>query len=126
MIDFFVLSCAKSNNGTRHIGYFLPKVEVQDHGIMIYSRNSFDQPVKNNVRTYGNIRKFGAGLGDDCTAGCLLDCLYFKENYKLNAIERKQQAPGADPKSIQQINFTRYIERDQANDVLVEEMKEVL
>ena len=44
----------------------------------------------------------------------------------MNAIERKQQAPGADPKSIQQINFTRYIERDQANDVLVEEMKEVL
>ena len=30
--------------------------------------------------TYGNISKFAAGEGDDCTAGCLLDYNYFKNH----------------------------------------------
>ena len=34
--------------------------------------------------------------------GCLLDYLYFKENYKMIAIDlRKQQGLNADPQSIQ-------------------------
>ena len=39
--------------------------------------------------------------------GCLLDYPYFKENYKIMAIDlSKQQALDADPGKIQQINFT--------------------
>ena len=38
---------------------------------------------------------------------CLLDYLYFNKNYSLIAIDlSKQQAGDADPKAIQQINFT--------------------
>ena len=41
------------------------------------------------------------GQGDDYTTGCLLDYPYFKENYKLIAIDRsKQQALDADAKLI--------------------------
>ena len=36
-------------------------------------KNLFDQPVKNNLRTYDNIRKIATGQGDDYTTSCLLD-----------------------------------------------------
>ena len=48
-------------------------------------RNFFDQPVKNDFRTYDNIRKFAIGQGDAYTAGSLLDYPYFKKLYKLIA-----------------------------------------
>ena len=40
---------------------------------MIDEKNLFDQPVKNNLRKYDNIRKIATGQGDDYTAGCLVD-----------------------------------------------------
>ena len=64
------------------------------------------------AKTYGNIRKIAMGEGDDYTTGCLLDYTYFKENYQLIAIDlRKQQELDADPKAIQQINFTANLDR---------------
>ena len=55
------------------------------------------------MRTYDNIRKIAADQRDDYATGCLLDYPYFKENYKLIAIDlSKQQALDADPKEIQQ------------------------
>ena len=38
---------------------------------MINEENFFDQPVKNNKVTYGNIRKIGKGQGNDYTTDCL-------------------------------------------------------
>ena len=50
--------------------------------------------------------------GDDYTTGYLLDYSYFKENYKLIAINlSKQEALDADPRAIQQINFTANLDR---------------
>ena len=46
---------------------------------MIDGRNFFDQVVKNDLRTYDNIRKIGTGQDDDYTTGCLLDYPYFKK-----------------------------------------------
>ena len=37
----------------------------------------FDQPVKNNLRTYDNIHKIPTGQWDDYTTGCLLNYNYF-------------------------------------------------
>ena len=72
----------------------------------------FHQPINNNVQTYKNIRKNATGQGDDFTAGCLLDYLYFNENYKIIAIDlSKQQVLDADPRAIQQINFTANLNR---------------
>ena len=43
----------------------------------------------------------------------MLDYSDFKENYKLIAIDlSKQQALHADPRAIQQINFTANLDRD--------------
>ena len=74
---------------------------------MIDEKNCFDQPVKNDKITYENIRKVATGQGDDYTTGCLLDYTYLKKYYKMIATDwSKQQALDADPKAIQQINFT--------------------
>ena len=60
---------------------------------MIEERNFFNQPIKNNLRTYDNIRKITTGQEDDYATGCLLDYHYFKEYYKIIAIDlSKQQA----------------------------------
>ena len=50
---------------------------------------------------------------DDYTTGCLLDYNYIKEHYKMIAIDLSQQQElDADPKAIQQINFTANLDRD--------------
>ena len=79
---------------------------------MIDGKKVFDQPVKYDKVTYEKIRKLATGQGDDYTTGCLLDYIYFKNYHKILAIHlSKQQALDADPKAIQQINFTASLDR---------------
>ena len=67
---------------------------------------------KKNKITYENIRKITNGQEDDYTTGCLLDYTYFRDIYKMIAIDlSKQQALDIDPKAIQQINFTANLDR---------------
>ena len=74
---------------------------------MIDGKNFFDQPINNNFKIYEKIRKIVTGQGDDYTTSCFLDYSYLKEHYKIIAIGlSKQQALDADPRAIQQINFT--------------------
>ena len=69
---------------------------------MIDRQNFLDKPVKSDMRTYNNIRKISTGQGNDYTAGCLLDYPYFKDHYKMMAIDlSKQQALDANFKAIQ-------------------------
>ena len=90
--------------------YFIPNVEIKDYNVIIDGKNH--QPVKNNKVTYENIRKNATGQGDDYTIGCFLDYIYFKKYYKMIATYlSKQQALDADPKAIQQINFTANLDR---------------
>ena len=79
---------------------------------MINEENFFDQLVKDNKVKYENIRKNTTGGGDDYTTGFLLDYPYFKDNYKMIAVDlSKQQALDADPRTNQQINFTGNLDR---------------
>ena len=74
---------------------------------MIDGRNFFDKSITSMTKTYENIGKITTGQGDDYTTGCLLSYSYFIENYKLIAIDlSKLQALDADPRAIQQIDFT--------------------
>ena len=80
---------------------------------MINAENFFDQPIRNNKVTYENIRKIATGQGDDYATGCLLDYSYFMDTYKMIAVDlSKQQVLDADPRAIQQINFTANLDRD--------------
>ena len=96
---------------------------------MIHGENFFDQTIKNNKVTYENIRKIATGQGDDYTTGCLLDYSYFMDTYKMIAVDlSKQQALDADPRTIQQINFTANLDRAGNTRVyfILEEAKETI
>ena len=74
---------------------------------MINGENFFDQLTKDSKVTCENIRKIATCKKDDYTTGCLLDYSYINDTYKIIAIDlQKQQALDADPRAIQQINFT--------------------
>ena len=108
----FVLSLGNDAHLRSHTRYFLSTVKIEDYNVMIDGRNFFDQLVKNNLKTYGNIQKITTGQGDDYTSGCLLDCNYSKNYYNMIAIDFcKQQALHADPKAIQQINFNANLDQ---------------
>ena len=102
----FVLSFENKNDRTSHSTYYLPKVELKDYNVMVDGRNFFDQPINSKNKIYENIRKIDTGKRDDYTTGCLLGYPYFKENYKMIAIDlNRQNELDADPRAIQQINF---------------------
>ena len=66
----------------------------------------------NIYRTYDNISKIATGQGDDYTAGCLLDYLYFKKYCNVISIDlSKQQKIDADPKAIEKVNFFENLAR---------------
>ena len=126
---FFVLSFENENGRASHSEYYLRKVEIKDYNVKIDGRNFFNQPINNDIKIYENIRKIASSQGNDYTTGCLLDYIYFKENYKMIAINlSKQQVLDADPRAIQQINFTanldrKYKEIQQCSSLLKEQKK---
>ena len=108
----FVLSFEDTNGRTSYKRYYFSLVEIKSYNVVTDGRNFFDQPVKNNLITCYNTWKISTGQGDDCTTGCLLDYNYFNNYHKMIAIDlSKQQALHADPKTIQQINFTANLDR---------------
>ena len=54
---------------------------------MFDGQNLFDQLVINNLRMHDGIRKTETGQVDDYSTGCLLDYNYFKNYYKVIAID---------------------------------------
>ena len=125
----FVLAFENDNDRRSDDEYYLPTVEIKDYNIVINGENFFDQPIKNNKITYDNIRKIATGQGDDYTTGCLLDYPYFTDTYKMIAVDlSKQQALDADPRAIQQINFTANLDRAGNTRVyfILEEAKETI
>ena len=87
-------------------------VEIKYYIVMTNGQSFFDKPVKNDLRTYDNIRKIATGQGDDYITDFLLDYIYFNKYYKMIAIDlSKQQALDVYLKAIQQINFTGNLNR---------------
>ena len=100
-----------------------------DCNVVIDGKNFFDQSVNSNLKTYENIRKIAIGQGNDYTTGCLLDYSYFNNSYKMIAIHlSKQQVFDADPRAIQQINFTANLDRARNTTMffIIEEAKETV
>ena len=109
---FFLLAFEGDTQRTSAKRYYISNVETKNYNIMINGENFFNQPIKNNKVTYENIRKLATGQGDDYTTGCLLDYPYFMDTYKMIAVDlSKQLALDADPRAIQQINFTAKLDR---------------
>ena len=88
-----------------------------------------DIKTANDLKIYDNIRKIATGQGDHYTNGWLLDPLYLEKYYKLIAIDlSKQPKLDADPKPIQQINFTGNLNRAECATMffMVKEAKETV
>ena len=126
-IRLFVLSFKDDDDQESHKQYYLPSVEIKYCNVLIDGRNFLDQPIKDGLKTYDNIKKIAMSQGDDYTTECLLDYVYFKEYYKLIAKDlSKQQKLDADPKAIQLINFTGNLDRGEGSIMffIIEEAKE--
>ena len=94
---------------------------------MIDGQNLFDQPVRHKLITYDNIRNIETRQGDHYTTGCLLNYNYFKNYYKIIAIDLSiQQALDANPKAVQQINFTGNLSQQAGILFIIEEAQETV
>ena len=92
----FALSFSRNNNTDNRDSFshhYVPNVEIDGKSV-------FDLLVKNGEETYEKI--IDMSNNNDYTTGNLLDFAYFKENYKLIAIDLSKQTKLKDP---QQINF---------------------
>ena len=104
----FVLSfqrIAGENNTTKDYRdsfshYYVPNVRIKDFNVLIDGKSFFDLPVKNEEEAYEKIIEMSNN--NDYTTGNLLDFAYFKENYRLIAIDLSKQTKLKDP---QQISF---------------------
>ena len=104
----FVLLFARDNAGENRDSfsdYYVPNVEIKDFNILIDGKWFFDLPVKNKEEAYKKI--IGMSNNNDYTTANLWDSAYFKEHYKLLAIDLSKQTKLKDQ---QQINFIRKLE----------------
>ena len=85
--------------------YYVPKVEIKVFNVLIDGKSFFDLPVKNEEDAYEKI--MSVNRNNDYTTGNLSDLVYFKENYRLIAIDLSRQTNSKDR---QQINFIRKLE----------------
>ena len=85
--------------------YYVPNVEIKDINVFIDLKSFFDLPVKNEKEAYEKI--INLNNNNDYTTGNLLDLDYFKENYKVIAIDLSNPTKLKDP---QQINFIGKLE----------------
>ena len=85
--------------------YYLPRIDLNKY-VIIDGRNFYDNPIESDIEKYRELKKVMIGKGEDYTTGSLLDYNYFKEHYKLVAVDlSKQKELDADPRAIQQIEF---------------------
>ena len=105
----FVLSFERTEDHKDYrdsfIHYYVPKVQIKDFNVLIDGRSFFDFPVKNEEEAYEKI--IDRSNNNNYTTGNLLDFAYYKDNYKLIAIDLSKQTKIKDP---QQINFLGKIE----------------
>ena len=94
---------------------------------MIDGKMLCHQPTKNELKTFDSIRKVTTGQGDDNATGCFLNYPYFEKYCKLIKIYlSKHQKIDADPKAMQQINFTGSLTKAEgvAMFFIIDEVKE--
>ena len=112
VLPYFIAARANNNPADDIAGiksnkkHFLWRGKIENYNVLIDGTNFYDQPINDIIKQYDEIRKVSTGYGDDYTTGCWLDYAYFKENYRLNAVDlSKQKALDADPRAVQQMIF---------------------
>ena len=118
----FVLSFENENNRTSVLKYYVPKVEIKDFNVLIDRKPCFEIPVKNKEETLEVIIEMSQD--NYYTTGNLLDFEYFKDHYRLIAIDLSKQSELENPDLKKQVNFTRRLEENNATMFFIIEKKE--
>ena len=113
-----------TRNGQRK--YYLPRIDLNKHNVIIDGRSFFDNPIESNIEKYRELKKVMIGKGEDYTTGSLLDYNYFDKHYKLVAVDlSKQKELDADPGAIQQIEFKYMLGTNSTISWVLEKSKEI-
>ena len=107
----FVLSFENEDERTSSYKYYMPSVEIKHYNVLIDGNVFFELHIKNIEETYEKIIQITDQSGY-YARGNLLDYKYFKENYKLIAIDLRKQIELENKDIKQQINFIGNLERD--------------
>ena len=91
----FVLTFENEDDRTSFSKYYVPKVEIKDFNELIDRKPFFEIPVKNKEEAYEAIIEMSKN--NDFTAVNLLDYEYFKDHYKLIAIDLSKQTELENP-----------------------------
>ena len=89
----------------------MPSVEIKDYNVLIDGNALFELPIKNIEETYEKVTQITDHSGY-YTRGSLLDYEYFKEHYKLIAIDLSKRIKLENKDIKQQTNFIGNPERD--------------
>ena len=60
-VNILFLSFKHDDGRESHKQYYLPILEIKDYNVMINERSFFDQRIKNDLKSYNNIRKIERG-----------------------------------------------------------------
>ena len=105
--------------------YYLPRIDLNKYNVIIDGRNFYDNPIEMDIEKYRELKKVMIGKGEDYTTGSLLDFNYFKNHYKLVAVDlSKQKELDADPTAIQQIEFKYMLGKNSTIYWVLEKSKE--
>ena len=94
---------------------------------MIDRKIFFNHSVKIDLRKYANIRKNTTVQRDCYITGCIQGYLFLKQYHNFTAIDlSRQQTLDADPKTMQQISFTKNLDREANVFFVIDEVKETI
>ena len=118
----FVLTFENEDDGTSFSKYYKSKVEIKDFNVLNDGKPFFEIPVKNKEEAYEAIIEMTKN--NSYTTGNLLDYEYFKNQYKLIAIDLSKQIELENLDLKQQINFIGRLEENNATMFFIIEKKE--
>ena len=90
---FLFLCTIAANAANNEVGiknnrnYFLPRGKIANYNVLIDGRTFDEQPINDLIKQYHEVRKASTGQVDDYTTGCLLGYAYFKDSYRLVAVD---------------------------------------
>ena len=116
----FVLSFEIEEDRISFSNYYAPKVEIKDY--ITDGKPFFEIPVKNKEESYEKIIEISRNSG--YTTRNLLDYEYFKDHYKLIAIDLSKQSELEDSDIRQQNNFIGRLEQNATMFFIIEKKEE--
>ena len=62
-------------------------MKIKNYNIEIDGRNFYGQSIHDSIKQYNKVGKISTEQGDDYITGCLLDYVYFKDNFRLTTTD---------------------------------------